>query len=664
LSVRKPVQAAEAYRAWCGRLTTEVVMNTPLPAAAMLAPPRASAAPALVMPITPITPWAPPADEDTPPPQELDRALHAQWARLTSGLSPAALNAAFMDWFVHVTHSPSKQLELASKAVRKSLRLAMHAAQRAFEPTAPCIEPLPQDKRFAAPAWQQWPFNLVYQAFLLQQQWWHVATTGVRGVTPHHERVVNFGARQWLDLVSPSNFVLTNPEVLSETVRSGGANLWRGLEHWVEDAARLVTTRPPAGTERFKPGRDVALTPGKVVLRNRLVELIQYTPTTSEVHAEPVLVVPSWIMKYYILDLSPANSFVRWLVGQGHTVFMISWRNPGHDDRELDMDDYLRLGPMAALDAIGAIVPGRRVHALGYCLGGTLLAIAAAAMARDGDTRLATMSLVAAQTDFTEAGELTLFIDDSQVTYLEDLMSAQGYLDGKQMAGAFALLNSRDLVFSRMVHNYLMGAREPVTDLQAWNADATRLPFRQHSHYLRSLFLRNDLAVGRYRTGSTGGTGGSGSTSGRTVALQDIRVPIFALGTERDTVSPWRSVYKIHALADTEVTFCLTSGGHNVGVVSPPGPDAPGVRRHYQILTRAADAPHLDADAWQAHVPPQPGSWWPEWLQWLRQHEARGRIRARDGRRHDHLTEPPTLGNPRKGYPALDDAPGHYVLMP
>ncbi|MBL8342345.1 MAG: alpha/beta fold hydrolase [Rubrivivax sp.] len=614
-------------------------MNAPGPSAKVLAQPATAA--------TNAAGSAAPGGDPTPP-HELDRALHAQWARLTSGLSPAALNAAFMDWWVHVTHSPAKQFELATKAVRKSLRLAMHAAHGTVEPCDPCIEPLPQDKRFTAPEWQQWPFNLVYQAFLLQQQWWHVATTEVRGVAPHHERVVNFGARQWLDLFSPSNFVLTNPEVLAQTLRTGGTNFLQGMRHWVEDAARLAASQPPVGTERYRPGRDVAVTPGKVVLRNRLIELIQYTPSTRQVHAEPVLVVPSWIMKYYILDLSPANSFVRHLVGQGRTVFMISWRNPGRDDRELGMDDYLQDGVMAALQAVGAIVPGRRVHALGYCLGGTLLAIAAAAMARDGDTRLASMSLLAAQVDFTEAGELTLFIDDSQVTYLEDLMSAQGYLDGKQMAGAFALLNSRDLVFSRMVRNYLMGQREPVSELQAWNADATRLPFRQHSHYLRSLFLRNDLAEGRYRTG--GGRDGRG----RTVALQDIRVPIFALGTARDTVSPWRSVYKIHALADTEVTFCLTSGGHNVGVVSPPGPDAPGVTRSCQIATRAADAPHVDADTWQATIEKQPGSWWPAWVQWLRRHDAAPGT----------LVKPPAPGLPgRRGAP-LDYAPGAYVLAP
>jgi polyhydroxyalkanoate synthase len=349
-------------------------------------------------------------------------------------------------------------------------------------------------------------------------------------------------------------------------------------------------------------------------------------------------------MKYYILDLSPANSLVRHLVGLGHTVFMISWRNPGAEDHDLGMEDYLDRGLLAALHAVQRIVPDQSVQLVGYCLGGTLAAIAAAALARDGTQPgaqagaqpLQSLTLLAAQTDFTEPGELALFIDESQVAYLEDLMSAQGYLDGKQMAGAFALLNSRDLVFSRLVRDYLMGQRAPVSDLQAWNADATRLPLRQHSEYLRGLFLHNDLAGGRWRV------------HGAPVALQDIRVPLFALGTARDTVSPWRSVYKINLLADTEVTFCLTSGGHNVGVVNPPGP---GVPRSYRLAARTADARYIDPETWQATTPAQEGSWWPAWTAWL-EHQAGERV------------PPPAPGNAAAGLPPLYAAPGQYVAMP
>ncbi len=519
-----------------------------------------------------------------------DRSLHYGMSRLTLGLSPMALAETYFDWLVHLSLSPGKQLQLWHKGMRKSMRLTSHLARclaQFGESTEPCVCPLPQDKRFASEEWHRWPFNMIHQSFLLQQQWWHNATTGIRGVSPQHERALEFASRQVLDVVSPSNFVLTNPDVLKKTQAEAGQNLVRGFWNFIEDWERQANGRPPIGTERFKVGEHVATTPGKVVLRNRLIELIQYEPTAKEVRPEPILIVPAWIMKYYILDLSPENSLVRYLREQGFTVFMISWKNPGLDERDLGMEDYHALGPMAALDAIGRIVPDTRVHGVGYCLGGTLLAASAAAMARDGDDRLQTLSFLAAQTDFTEAGELTLFISDSQVAFLEDMMWEQGYLDSTQMSGAFQMLRSNDLVWSRVVRDYLMGERQPVTDMMAWNADATRMPYRMHSEYLRKLFLDNDLAEGRFVLGT------------RPVALSDIRPPVFAVGTETDHVAPWRSVYKFNLTLDTEITFLLTNGGHNAGIVSEPGHP----RRHYRMSRRTDHDRYTDPDTWLRQTP-------------------------------------------------------------
>ncbi len=570
---------------------------------------------------------------DGPNASSLDRLIDAQLGRFTLGLSPDSLMLAYLDWLVHLAWAPGKQLELLREAQRNLIRLGAYAAHAARDPrTPPCIAPLPQDHRFTGAGWQQWPFNVVYQAFLLGQQWWHHATTDVQGVSPHHENVVSFIARQALDVFAPSNVLATNPEALRTTFEQGGANLVRGMTNLVDDVERTALGRPPVGTEQFVVGERVAVTPGTVVFRNRLMELIQYAPTTETVHAEPVLIVPAWIMKYYILDLSPANSLVKYLVDQGHTVFMISWKNPDAADRFLGMDDYRALGVMDAIDAVSTIVPDQRIHAAGYCLGGTILAIAAAAMAKDGDHRLGSMTLFASETDFTEAGELMLFIDESQVSFLENLMWDRGYLDTKAMAGAFQLLRSNDLIWSNVVREYLLGRREPMTDLMAWNADATRMPYRMHSEYLRRLFLDNDLAEGRY------------AVDGRSISLSDIRAPIFAVGTTNDHVAPWRSVYKIHLLTDTDVTFVLATGGHNAGIVSEPG--HPG--RTFQIATRLATDTYIDPATWQAIAPYHEGSWWPAWQAWL-------------AMRSSGRTKPPAVGAPDRGYPPLDAAPGLYV---
>jgi polyhydroxyalkanoate synthase len=349
----------------------------------------------------------------------LDRFLRARLGHLTFGVSPAGLLLVYLDWLAHVAISPGKHVDLARKMWRKAVRFAFYATRCGWQAsTPPAIEPLSQDDRFDDPDWQQWPFNLYCQSFLFAQQWLYNATSGVRGVSPHHEQVLTFVARQWLDIFAPTNFVLTNPEVLKVTAREKGANFIRGFKNMLEDRERTLLERKPAGSEAYPVGKTVAVTPGKVVYRNRLIELIQYTPATDSVHAEPVLIVPAWIMKYYILDLSPHNSLVKYLVEKGHTVFMISWKNPDPDDRDLGLDDYRALGLMKALNAVTAVVPEKKVHLVGYCIGGTLSTIAAAAMARDGDNRLASLTLFTTETDFTEPGELALFIDESEVTFL------------------------------------------------------------------------------------------------------------------------------------------------------------------------------------------------------------------------------------------------------
>ncbi len=563
--------------------------------------------------------------------------MHAALAHVTFGLSPPALAQARMDWWLHLYGSPMKRMELASELVQALasnatnwMRAMQGGALEQTDDSDPALQAL--DRRFADPAWLRYPFNLFAHAFLQQQAWWQHATTGVRGVSGHHEQMVAFMARQWLDMLAPTNSPFTNPEVIEATLKSNGMNLLEGSKLFMDDLQRTLGGQPPAGSERFIPGRQVAVTPGKVVLRNRLIELIQYSPSTPQVHAEPVLIVPAWIMKYYILDLSPGNSLVKYLVDQGHTVFMISWKNPDAGDRDLGMDDYLTLGPLAALDAVQRIVPGRKVHAAGYCLGGTLLAIAAAALAAQNDTRLATVTMLASQTDFTEPGELSLFIDESQVTFLEDMMWGPGYLDGAQMAGAFQMLRSYDLIWSRITRDYLLGQRRPPNDLMAWNSDATRMPFRMHSEYLRGLYLRNDLAEGRWKV------------AGHAVTVEDITQPWFVIGTESDHVAPWRSVYKIHLLTDREVTFVLTSGGHNAGIVSEPGHP----RRHYRWATHAQGSPFVAPEQWLQQAQPEQGSWWPRWHDWLAAHGS-------------GLVALPRMGMPDT--PPLADAPGHYVLQ-
>lgn len=558
-----------------------------------------------------------------------DRPLHAWMSKFWGWLSPSAFLLAYADWLLHVANSPEKWQENAYTAVRNAWDFFLYSLS-SFEDNAcePCIAARQTDKRFQSESWKKTPFNLYSQSFLLNEKWWDIATTQVRGITQHHENLVNFTTRQILDIFSPSNFPFLNPDVIDMTIKKSGMNFVDGFNNWLEDSIRYITKQPPVGTEKFQVGKEVAITPGKIIFKNHLIELIQYTPTTSTVYPEPILIIPAWIMKYYILDLSLNNSMVKYLVDKGHTVFMISWKNPDSQDRDLSMEDYATAGIIAAMDTINHLMPHKKIHAVGYCIGGTLLMIAAAYLAKEKEERLKSISLFAAQIDFKDAGELLLFIDESQLTYLEDVMWEKGYLDGAQMAGAFSMLKSIDLIWSRLILDYLLGERRPLNDLMAWDYDTTRMPYKMHSEYLRKLFLNNDLVEGHY------------TMNGSTLSLLDINVPIFAVSTLYDHVAPWQSVYKIHYFTETDITFVLTNGGHNSGVVNEPGHP----RRNFQISTHQKGVKHPSATEWQKIAPKIEGSWWPAWEKWLVSYSG-------------EKISPPSFKT------IISDAPGTYVFQ-
>ena len=575
-------------------------------------------------------------DDNLPSFDTLNQLARAMTARITQGVSPHAQYAACFDWLSHLSRAPGRQLELSLLVfifAARLFRLALHDSSDNREGVP--FPPRDSDHRFADPAWWKFPYLFWQQAFLAQEAWWRSATREVRGMGNKNVVRVSFMADQFLDVISPSNVPWLNPVVIERTIRDSGKNILRGMGYLFEDILRAMAVQPATPVADYRVGENIAATPGEVVYRNELMELIQYRPSTKGVIGEPVLIIPAWIMKYYVLDLLPEHSLVRYLVECGFTVFMISWRNPAAADRDIAFDTYRTSGVLAALNIVNAIVPSRKVHACGYCLGGTLLAITTSTMARDGDDRLATMTLLAAQTDFSEAGELMLFVDESQIAFLEDIMWDQGVLDTRQMAAAFRALRANELVWSKVMQEYVLGEREHMTDLMAWNADQTRLPYRMHSEYLRGLFLENRLTAGRY------------AVEGRVIALKDIHIPTFVVGTETDHISPWRSVYKIHLFTDNELTFVLTNGGHNAGVVSEPGHSG----RRYLVTTRHPGARYVDSDTWLAGAITKPGSWWPEWTTWLANRSAQ-----------EH-TAPPGIGAPPLGFTSLAPAPGVYVYQ-
>lgn len=592
----------------------------------------------------PVTGWPIPATPTSDPaPQLLDETTHLRLSQASLGLSPLALAVAQIDWALHLSASPGAQLRLA----QHGLQLAREYAQGLGGAVAVETAQAATDSRFGDEDWSRWPYRAWRDGFKAWESWWSEAAN-VPGVSPHHRHLVRFFSRQGLDAVAPSNWAATNPEVMREAWNTLGRSWLQGLQHFTTDwldwqRARLPQMAPAPPPLPYAVGTDVAVTPGKVVYRNHLIELIQYQASTRTVRPEPLLIVPSCIMKYYILDLSPHNSMVRYLVGQGYTVFMISWRNPDASDRELGLADYLEQGVMQAMDAVQSLSRAPRIHALGYCLGGTLLSIVAAAAGRSAAQKaaangrlrarlrslpvLASVTLLAAQTDFSEPGELGVFIDEDQVRLLRAQMARTGFLSGRQMADSFKFLNSRDLVWSRSTRRYLLGKDEVGNDMMSWNADVTRLPERMHTEYLTSLFLRNDLAAGRFRIDATG------------VALNDIRSPLLVVATLRDHVSPWRSVYKIHLLTDTQTAFILAAGGHNAGIVSEPGHP----HRSYQIGHVEAGHGWTEPEEWLRCAPRHEGSWWPALAQWLGRHSGA------------------PVAAPARPVRALGDAPGEYV---
>ncbi len=555
-----------------------------------------------------------------------DRRLQVAWALSTAGLSPISLALAMTDWYLHALASPGALTQHTVDHWTHSL--AAWGGQ---------LHLPPGDPRYAHPAWQAWPFSALAHLHHVNENWWQ-CTTQLRGMEHHHQEVVAFLARQWLDMLSPSNCPWLNPEVLHTTQQTQGLNWVQGLAYTIDDWETSLGLEPSRTLhDHYRPGTEVACTPGQVIHRNHLVELIQYTPQTPQVQREPVFIVPSWIMKFYILDLSPDNALVKYLVEQGHTVFIVSWRNPDASDALLDMHDYLALGVFNPLAVITERTGGVPIHTMGYCLGGTLLAIGVSALSRPQQVKdaqhiapIASMSLLAAQIDFHDAGELGVFLDEAQVSFLEDLMAEKGFLSGTQMAKSFEYLRARDLFWSARVREYWLGKPEVPNDLMSWNADVTRMPAAMHSQYLHAFYLHNALAEGHYEV------------EGEPVSLGDVRVPVFAVGTVKDHVTPWKSAYQVMRLTPSEVTFVLASGGHNAGVISPPGLP----NRSYQQLTTQAGA-HIDSPTtWQHTAPTFSGSWWPAWHDWLMAHSS-GTVPA--------ATRQP-LGS-------LGAAPGTYVAV-
>ncbi|KAA0579076.1 class I poly(R)-hydroxyalkanoic acid synthase [Azospirillum sp. B21] len=603
------------------------------------APPQAS---------TPASPQVP--DVKLPDPVEMSRAMTRiaeQSQRLVSEFlarqasdgagpkspDPMGVGHAFLEMTTRMMADPAKLMQAQMSLWQDYLTLWQRTTQRFFgQETQPVIAPAKDDRRFKDAAWDENTlFDFIKQSYLLSARWMQSTVNQVEGLDDHTAKKVDFYTRQFVDAMAPSNFVMTNPEVLRATIESGGENLVKGLEHLLKDLERGKGELRISMTDydAFQLGKNIAVTPGKVVFQTSLMQLIQYTPTTPDVNKRPLMIVPPWINKFYILDLREKNSFIKWAVDQGHTVFVLSWVNPDETLAAKGFEDYMVEGPLAALDAIQKATGERDVNAIGYCLGGTLLASTLAYMAAKKDDRIKSATFFTTMLDFTEAGELSVFIDEEQLTFIEGQMAEQGYLDGSKMATTFNMLRANDLIWSFVVNNYLLGKDPFPFDLLYWNGDSTRMPAAMHSFYLRNMYQKNMLAQP-----------GAVTLKGVPIDLTKVKVPALFLSAREDHIAPWKSTYSGAQLFSGPVKFVLGASGHIAGVVNPPAANK------YCYWT--SDKLAKTSDEWLEKATQTPGSWWPEWNKWVGQF-ADGKVPARQ---------------PGDGaLPALEDAPGSYVKV-
>jgi len=548
---------------------------------------------------------------------------------------PLHLSNAFQEFTAKLLADPSKVVAAQMELWQDYMKLWQVTAQRmAGQKVEPMVEPAKGDKRFNDPAWKdEVVFDYIKQSYLLTSRWAQGTLKQVEGVDAKTAKKVEFYSKQFIDAMSPSNFALTNPQVVKATVETGGENLVKGLQNLLTDLERGKGKLAISQTDMkaFRVGDNIATSPGKVVFRNDVIELIQYAPTTAEVYEVPLLIAPPWINKFYILDLKPENSFIRWAVGQGYTVFVISWVNPDEKLSQLTFEDYMNQGPLAALDAVEKATGQRHASAIGYCLGGTLMAPTLAYMAARNDDRIVACTFFTAQVDFTEPGDLGVFVDDEQLAALEESMGKRGYLDGGEMATTFNMLRANDLIWSFVVNNYLMGKAPFPFDLLYWNADATRMPPRMHSYYLRNMYQKNLLI-------QPGGL----TLNKVPIDLRKISIPLYIQAGKEDHIAPANSVYKATQLYSGPVRFMLAGSGHIAGVVNPPR-----AKKYQHWLNETATNPPTLAE-WQKGAVEHPGSWWNDWDKWLS---------AKSG------PKVPARVPGEGGLPAIEDAPGSYVKV-